>query len=391
MLIVLILDIKEIENYLKKKQLQLAIEEIKSLKTEYEFMKAYYLFLKYEQDEMVVIETARKTLRNENFMINEAFEYYYKNDNVEKAIYELSKSNDENYIYYQTLRLYSSFGTRIYRELDKYKFKENFRKAIYRFFLTDGKLEMALKYALSYQETLTIANSYYEEENYEKVIELLKNKRDNFSKRLYGLSLYKTGNYESASKILENIEPETAAICYVKTGNYEKALKLTKDTNIIIISLFELKRYNELIKFCKDNFYKYCFLSYLYTQTPESLINYFNRTFKKAKNIDSDIALYIEILNTYKKDDALGFFYIIKGEERSLNDKNLENLAHAIYYERKNNMKKSKEYLEKISESSWIRPFAIYKLYLITKNINYKQQIMENYPSSVYAEIIRDK
>lgn len=391
MLIVLILDIREIENYLKKGEYQIAIEKLRSLKTEYDFIRAYYLFLRYEQDEIVVIETARKILRNENFMISEAFEYYYKNDNVEKAIFELSKSNDENYIYYQILRLYSSFGTRIYRELDKYKSKENFRKAVYRFFLTDGKLEMALKYASSYQETLSIANSYYEEGNYDKVIELLKNKKDNFSRRLYGLSLYKTGDYENAGKILENIEPETSAICYMKIGNYEKALKLTKDTSIIIVSLFELKRYNEIIKFCTGNFYKYCFLSYLYTQAPESLVNYFNRTFKKVKNIDSDIALYIEILNTYKREDALGFFYIIKGEERSLNDKNLENLAYAIYYERKNNMKKSKEYLEKISEDSWIRPFAIYKLYLITKDINYKREIMENYPSSVYAEIIRDK
>lgn len=391
MLLIAILNIQNIENYLKKHQINLAIEELKNLRKEEDFKKAYYLFLRYGVDEIIVIKMARTILENEDFMTNEAFEYYYKKEDIKNAIVELSKSKDEDFIYYQLLRLYGDYGSKIYREIEKYKNNENFRRGIFKFFLMDNKLEMALRYSSNLTDTLTIANSYYEDGNYNKVIELLKNKSDNFSKRLYGLALYKLEKYEEAGKILEKLEPETSAICYIKIKNYEKALKLTKDTTKIIISLFELKRYSDVIKLCNDDFYKECFLSYLYTQSPESVVNYFKRTFPKAKYIDSDIALYIEILNTYDIKEALNFFYILKGEDKSLNDKNLENLAYGIYYERKGEIKTAINYYNNILQESWIRPFALYKLYILTKLQNYKDELMNEYPSSVYSEIVRDK
>jgi len=391
MLITIIVDLKNIENYLKNKEIELAISELKNLKTEQEFAKAYYLFLKYNLDEFVVIKTAREVLKNENIMINEAFEYYYKKDDIENALFELSKSKDENYVFYQMLRLYSSYGSKTYRYIEKYKGNYVFRKAIFRFLITDNKLDMALKYASDISDSLIIANSYYENGNYNKVIEILKNKNDKFSKRLYGLSLYKIGNHEEASKTLEELEPETSTISYMKIGNYQKVIKLSKDTSKIIFSLFEMKKYKDVIKFCFSDFYKECFLSYLYTQSPESVISYFKRTFPKAKNIDNDIALYIEILNTSDLETALNFFYILKGEKREIQDKNLKNLAYAIYFERKNNLVEAKNYYEKISDDSWIKPFALYKLYEITKISTYKDKLIENYPNSVYSEIVRDK
>ncbi len=391
MLLILMLDIGKIESYLKKNQINMAIEELKSLKTEQEFLKAYYLFLKYNVDEGIVIKMARNILSNDEIMINEAFEYYYRKDDLNNAIYELSKSKDENYIYYQLIRLYSSFGSRIYREFEKYKNDKVFKKAIFRFLLTDNKFEMALKYASSSSDTITIANSYYENGNYSKVIELLKNKNDNFSKKLYGLSLYNIGDYENCARILEKLEPEVSAECYIKIGDYQKSLKLTNDTIKIIMSLFELKKYNDVIRYCQNDFYKECFLSYLYTKSPESVVVYFKRTFPKARNIDNDIAFYIEILNTYESQIALNFFYILKGENRKLEDKDLENLAYAMYYERKKEIEKAKNYYLNVSKDSWIRPFALYKLYILTKLKNYKDELMENYPSSVYSSIVRDK
>ena len=391
MLIAIIVELKNLENYLKNHQIELAISELKNLKTEQEFTKAYYLFLKYNLDEMIVIKTAREVLKNENIMINEAFEYYYKRDDIENAVFELSKSKDENYIFYQMLRLYSSYGSKIYRYIEKYRGNYVFRKAIFRFLITDNRLDMALKYANDISDSLVIANGYYENGDYNKVVEILKNKNDKFSRRLYGLSLYKIGNYEDASKILEELEPETSAISYMKIGNYQKAIKLTKDTSKIIISLFEMKKYKDVIKFCSNDFYKECFLSYLYTQSPESVINYFKRTFSRARNIDNDIALYVEILNTYDLENALSFFYILKGEKKEIQDKNLESLAYAIYFERKNHLIEAKNYYEKISDSSWIKPFALYKLYEITKINTYKDKLIENYPNSVYSEMIRDK
>ncbi len=391
MLMVIIVDLKNIENYLKTRQIDLAILELKNLKTEQEFTKAYYLFLKYNLDEFVVIKMAREVLKNENIMINEAFEYYYKKDDIENALFELSKSRDENYIFYQMLRLYSSYGNKIYKYIEKYRGNYVFRKAIFRFLVNDNKLDIALKYANDISDSLIVANSYYENGNYNKVIEILKNKNDKFSRRLYGLSLYKVGNYEEASRILEELEPETSAISYMKIGKYEKAIKLTKDTSKIITSLFEMKKYKDVIKFCSNDFYKECFLSYLYTQSPESVVNYFKRTFPKARNIDNDIALYIEILNTFDLETALSFFYILKGEKREIQDKNLENLAYAIYFERKNNLSDAKNHYEKISDNSWIKPFALYKLYEITKISTYKDKLIENYPNSVYSEIVRDK
>ncbi len=391
MLLILVLDIGKIESYLKKNQINLAIEELKTLRTEQEFLKAYYLFLKYNVDEGIVIKMARSILSNDEVMINEAFEYYYRKDDLNNAIYELSKSNDDNYIYYQLIRLYSSFGSEIYREFEKYKNDKVFRKAIFRFLLTDNKFEMALKYASTSADTIAVANSYYEDGNYNKVIELLKNKNDNFSKKLYGLSLYKVGDYENCAKILEKLEPEVSAECYIKIGDYYKSLKITSDTTKIISSLFDLKRYDDVIRYCQNDFYKECFLSYLYTQSPESVVAYFRRTFPKARNIDSDIALYIEVLNTYQGQTALNFFYILKGENKKLEDKDLENLAYAMYYERKNQMEKAKSYYSNVSKDSWIRPFALYKLYILTKLKNYKDELMENYPSSVYSSIVRDK
>jgi len=391
MLIAIIVDLKNIENYLKNQKIELAISELKNLKTEQEFTKAYYLFLKYNLDEFVVIKTSREVLKNDNIMINEAFEYYYKKDDIENAFFELSKSKDENYIFYQMLRLYSSYGGKIYRYIEKYKGNNVFRKAIFRFLISDNKLETALKYADDISDSLIIANSYFENGNYNKVIEILKNKNDKFSKRLYGLSLYKIGNYEDASRILEELEPETSAISYLKIGKYEKVIKLTKDTLKIIISLFEMKKYKDVIKFCSNDFYKECFLSYLYTQSPESVVSYFKRTFSRARNIDNDISLYIEILNTSDLEIALNFFYILKGEKKEIQDKNLENLAYAIYFERKNNLVQAKNYYEKISDNSWIKPFALYKLYEITKINTYKDKLIENYPNSVYSEIVRDK
>ncbi len=51
MLISIIVDLKNIESYLKNQQIELAISELKNLKTEQDFTKAYYLFLKYNLDE----------------------------------------------------------------------------------------------------------------------------------------------------------------------------------------------------------------------------------------------------------------------------------------------------------------------------------------------------
>ncbi|MEO0202530.1 MAG: CDC27 family protein [candidate division WOR-3 bacterium] len=390
MLLIAILNIQDIENYLKKRQINLAIEELKNLRTEADFKKAYYLFLKYNANEIIVIKIARSLLENEDFMLNEAFEYYYKKEDLRNAILELCKSKDENYIYYQLMRLYSDFASGIYREIDKCKNNESFKKGIFKFFLMDNKLEMALRYASNISDTLAIANSYYENGNYNKVIELLKNKTDNFSRRLYGLALYKTERFEEASKILEKLEPETSAICYMRIKNFQKALILTKDTSKIITSLFELKKYADVIKLCNNDFYKECFLSYLYVQNPESVINYFKKTFPNAKYIDPDIALYIEILNTYENEQALNFFYILKGENKSLNDKNLENLAYGIYFERIGETKKAINYYKNITDG-WLKPFVLYKLYILTKSQNYKNELITSYPSSVYAEIIRDK
>ncbi|MEO0224995.1 MAG: hypothetical protein ABIL76_07910, partial [candidate division WOR-3 bacterium] len=173
MLIAIIVELKNLENYLKNHQIELAISELKNLKTEQEFTKAYYLFLRYNLDEMIVIKTAREVLKSENIMINEAFEYYYKKDDIENSLFELSKSKDENYIFYQILRLYSSYGSKIYRYIEKYKGNYVFRKSIFRFLITDNKLEMALKWANDISDSLTIANSYYENGNYNKVIEIL--------------------------------------------------------------------------------------------------------------------------------------------------------------------------------------------------------------------------
>lgn len=58
MLIAIIVELKNLENYLKNHQIELAISELKNLKTEQEFTKAYYLFLRYNLDEMIVIKTA---------------------------------------------------------------------------------------------------------------------------------------------------------------------------------------------------------------------------------------------------------------------------------------------------------------------------------------------
>ncbi len=353
----------------------------KELRTPSDFVRAFRME-KDPEKALLIVKKARE-IYGEDFMAREMYEALVKLGKYKEAIEEMNKFGIYTEILFKLNILYRSIGETIFPNIyDANIHDSKLKRAVFTFLLENGRLEGALKFASTLEDTLEVCEALIQEGEAWKVVSLLEGKKDRRSRYLYGRALYMLGRYAEAGRILEGIDDTLSARAYMKAGMYEKVMKRGNYKQKVEI-LFIKGKYEEALKICRNVLEMWqCFASSVIVEGTERTLEKLYGS--KLENVHAYIPLFVEIIHKYPEGSE-NFFKALSGKDIP-SDEQVLLLARAIHLESIGKYEEALKYYAKLED--WLEPFALYRMFIITGDRKFARKLLENYPSSAYAYMV---
>ena len=389
LLLVLVQSPGQIASLIERGMVDSVLSILKDSPSPADFMIAYSLIMRSSYTDYVprLIELGKKKF-GKRFMNREAFQYYLDRGDVDKALRELNYMYGLQSVKERFLMLEEKFGDRVWKSLRKLKNPSpTLRRVVASILIERGRYGEALPFARTFDDTLRLARFLMDREQYEMVVSLLK---DNYRRRkeaakLYGLALYHLGKYSEAAPVLERIEPQMASEAYYRAGNLEKAELLSGDTATLIRTAFARGQYGKALQLCEKVFIEECVAAALLSH-PDSAMEIIARLSMKASRVSPATGILVQVASTYPQETVRKFMEnVFMGKNHRIED-DLYHLSLALRGEIQGMEGKAIEHYRKVN--GWAKPFALYRLYVLTGKEEYRRQLLNDYPQSAYAIMV---
>ncbi len=354
-----------------------------------DFTIAYSMMIRSPYIDYVprLIELGRKKF-GKRFMNQEAFQYYLDRGDVYRALRELNYMYGLQSVKDKFLMLEEKFGNRVWKALEKLKNPSpTLRRVAASILIERGRYGEALSFARTFDDTLRLARFLMDRKRYEMVADLLK---DGYGRRkeatkLYGLALYHLGKYREAAPILEKVEPHMASRAYYRAGNFEKAELLSGDTVTLIKTAFARGQYGRVLRLCERVFVEECIGAVLFSH-PDSAMEIIARLSTKAVRVSPATGILLQIASTYPQETVRKFMEnVFMGKNHGIED-DLYHLSLALRGEIRGMEGQAIEHYLKVN--GWAKPFALYRLYVLTGREEYRERLLNDYPQSAYSMMV---
>ncbi len=354
-----------------------------------DFILAYSLLIRSPYSDRIprLIELGRKRF-GKRFMNQEAFQYYLDRGDLNGALRELNSMYGFQSVRSRFLILQEKFGDRVWEALKKLKNPSpTLRRVAASLLIERGKYDEAISLARSFEDTVQIARILMGKKRYDLVVRLLKKDygRRKETIRLYGQALYHMGRYSEAARVLERVDPTTASMAYLKAGNLEKAERLSKDTLTLIKTSFARGDYGRTLRLCSSTLTPECIAAALFAH-PDSAMEIIARMSIKARQVSPATGILIQIASAHSPDTVRMFMEnVLRGTNHRLED-DLYHLSMALRGDMEGREDMAIRHYGKVE--GWAKPFALYRLYVLTGKEEYREELLNDYPQSAYSMMV---
>ncbi len=354
-----------------------------------DFTLAYSLMMRSPYSNRIprLIELGRKKF-GKRFMNQQAFQYYLDRGDLDRALEELNFMYGLQSVKEKFLMLEEKFGDRVWKSLRKLKNPSpTLRRVAASLLIERGDYDDAISLARSFEDTVRIARVLMKRGKYDLVVRLLEKdyRRRKETMKLYGLALYHMGLYSEAARILEKVDPEAASRAYLRAGDFERAERLSADTITLIKTSFARGNYPKVIDLCSRILTPECIAAALFAY-PDSAMEVIARLSIRARKVSPATGILVQVSSSYPPGTVRMFMEnVFRGTNHRMEEE-LYHLSMALRGEMEGREGMAIEHYSRIK--GWARPFALYRLYVLTGKEEYRKELLDDYPQSAYSMMV---